>query len=106
MFDLDAAITENVNVETGMDGDENGIEDTIRVRSSAGRRSGPKVPLIVHASPYFYKGGRSDWETNFFVPRGYAVATVALPGTDFSTGCSDVGADLEVLGHQGRSSTG
>ena len=32
------------------------------------------------------------------MPHGYAVATVALPGTDFSTGCSDVGADLEVLG--------
>ena len=99
VFDLDAAITETVNVETGMDGDEDGDVDTIRItitRPNAGPDA--KVPLIVHASPYYFKGSRSDWEHGFFVPRGYAVASVALPGTDFSTGCSDVGADLEVLG--------
>ncbi|MFI7060438.1 CocE/NonD family hydrolase [Kribbella sp. NPDC050124] len=33
-----------------------------------------------------------------YVPRGYAVAFVDMPGTFRSTGCSDVGADLEVLG--------
>jgi X-Pro dipeptidyl-peptidase len=99
VFDIEQAVTENVNVETGMDGDEDGDVDTIRVQVVRPDTSETdKVPLIVHASPYFFKGGRSAWETNFFVPRGYAVATVALPGTDFSTGCSDVGADLEVLG--------
>ncbi len=99
VFDLAQAITEVVNVETGMDGDQDGDIDTIRVNITRPDTSGTdKVPLIVHASPYFAKGSRSAWETAYFVPRGYAVATVALPGTDFSTGCSDVGADLEVLG--------
>lgn len=97
VFDIEQAITETVNVETGMDGDENGVVDTIRVVITR-PDTDQKVPVIVHASPYFGKGGRSAWETGFFVPRGYAVATVALPGTDFSTGCSDVGAELEVIG--------
>jgi X-Pro dipeptidyl-peptidase len=99
VFDIDQAITEVVNVETGMDGDEDGDIDTIRVNvTRPDTAADARVPLIVHASPYFAKGSRSAWETGYFVPRGYAVATVALPGTDFSTGCSDVGADLEVLG--------
>lgn len=99
VFDVEQAITEVVEVKTGMDGDENGIKDTIRVNITRPDTSGSEaVPLIVHASPYYFKDNRYAWETNFFVPYGYAVATVALPGTDFSTGCSDVGADLEVLG--------
>ena len=99
VFDLDATIYEEINIETGMDGDEDGVVDTIRIelaRPDAGPDA--KVPLIVHASPYYFRSGRNAWESSFFVPYGYAVATVALPGTDFSTGCSDVGADLEVLG--------
>ncbi|WP_374568058.1 CocE/NonD family hydrolase [Ideonella sp.] len=99
VFSLAEAVKEVVNVETGFDRDKDGKIDTIKVevtRPNAAR--GAKVPLIIHASPYFFQSARNAWETDFFVPRGYAVATVALPGTDFSTGCADVGGDREVLG--------
>ncbi len=98
-FDKAQAIQEVVDVETGMDSDRDGKVDTIRVdidRPDAAK--GQRVPLIIHASPYFFGGARDAWESDFFVPRGYAVATVALPGTDLSTGCNDVGGEREVLG--------
>ena len=99
VFDADDAIQEVVDVQTGRDTDRDGEMDTIRVElSRPDTAKGDKVPLIVHASPYFFKQGRQAWETGFFVPRGYAVATVALPGTDYSTGCDDVGGLREVLG--------
>jgi X-Pro dipeptidyl-peptidase len=99
VFNIVDAIVENVDVRTEMDGDQDGVKDTIRVQITRPDTSeDEQVPLIVHASPYWFNGSRSTWETNQFVPFGYAVATVSLPGTDFSTGCSDVGADLEVLG--------
>lgn len=97
-FDVDLAVNEVIDVETGMDSDRDGKVDTIRVDLTRPDTAGGKVPLIVHASPYFFEGTRDAWETDFFVPRGYAVATVALPGTDFSTGCDDVGGNREVLG--------
>ncbi|MFO1340688.1 MAG: CocE/NonD family hydrolase [Burkholderiaceae bacterium] len=98
-FNRTAAITEVVDVETGADRDHDGRVDTIRVEiTRPDTAAGDLVPLIVHASPYFFKGARDAWETDFFVPRGYAVATVALPGTDFSTGCADVGGEREVRG--------
>ena len=97
-FDRALAITEVVNVETGADRDHDGKVDTIRVEVTRPDAGGDKVPLIIHASPYFFNGTRDAWETDFFVPRGYAVATVALPGTDFSTGCADVGGEREVRG--------
>lgn len=96
-FNRAAAITEVVNVETGADRDHDGQVDTIRVEVTRPDTT-ERVPLIVHASPYFFQGSRDAWETDFFVPRGYAVATVALPGTDFSTGCADVGGQREVRG--------
>ena len=93
------AITETVNVRTGYDRDKNGKPDAIQVEiTRPATAPGAKVPLIIHASPYFFKDPRSAWETDFFVPFGYAVATVALPGTDFSSGCADVGGEREVLG--------
>jgi X-Pro dipeptidyl-peptidase len=98
-FSAAEAVREVVYVETDSDRDQDGKIDTIKVeitRPNAAR--GAKVPLIIHASPYFFQFPRSAWETDFFVPRGYAVATVALPGTDFSTGCDDVGGHREVLG--------
>jgi X-Pro dipeptidyl-peptidase len=100
VFSMADAIDEQVDVETGMDSDKDGKVDTIRVDiSRPDTAKGQKVPLIVHASPYFFGAGdRGAWETDFFVPRGYAVATVALPGTDFATGCNDVGGKREVLG--------
>ncbi|MFO1337338.1 MAG: CocE/NonD family hydrolase [Burkholderiaceae bacterium] len=96
-FNRAAAITEVINVETGADRDHDGKVDTIRVEVTRPDTT-DLVPLIVHASPYFFRGSRDAWETDFFVPRGYAVATVALPGTDFSTGCADVGGSREVRG--------
>lgn len=99
VFKLKEAVVETVNVETGFDRDHDGQVDTLRVEiTRPNAAEGAKVPLIIHASPYFFQGTRGAWETNFFVPRGYAVATVALPGTDFSTGCADVGGNREVLG--------
>lgn len=96
-FNLAESVSEVIFVETGFDRDRNGVMDTIRVEVTR-PDAGAKVPLIIHASPYFFQSTRSAWETNFFVPRGYAVATVALPGTDYSTGCADVGGKREVLG--------
>jgi X-Pro dipeptidyl-peptidase len=99
VFNRAQAIVETVDVETGYDREHDGKVDTIRVEITRPNTVlGARVPLIIHASPYFFLGARNAWETDFFVPRGYAVATVALPGTDFSTGCADVGGSREVLG--------
>lgn len=99
VFDMAEAVAEVVYVETGFDREHDGKVDTIKVEiTRPATAEGATVPLIIHASPYFFQGNRNAWETNFFVPRGYAVATVALPGTDFSTGCADVGGEREVLG--------
>ena len=98
-FAMELAVKEVVFVDTGFDRDRDGQMDTIKVEVTRPTTAlGAKVPLIIHASPYFNRRTRGGWETNFFVPRGYAVATVALPGTDFSTGCADVGGAREVLG--------
>lgn len=99
VFDMAEAVTEIVYVETGFDREHDGTVDTIKVEiTRPDTAEDATIPLIIHASPYFFQGTRNAWETNFFVPRGYAVATVALPGTDFSTGCADVGGEREVLG--------
>ncbi|TDM09136.1 MAG: hypothetical protein C4K60_07370 [Ideonella sp. MAG2] len=98
-FNRAQAITEVVFVETSRDDDQDGTSDRIRVELTRPNTApGAKVPLIIHASPYFDQQTREVWETDFFVPYGYAVATVALPGTDFSTGCADVGGRREVRG--------
>ena len=98
-FRMAEAVKEVVLVETGYDRERDGVMDTIRVElTRPDATGGAKVPVIIHASPYFFQQPRNPWETNFFVPRGYAVATVALPGTDYSTGCADVGGEREVLG--------
>jgi X-Pro dipeptidyl-peptidase len=113
-YDYDNAIHERVEVEVpGVDGDANGIKDRVSVdliRPGEAARAGIDVPVIIQASPYYAgdsktyfdaKGTRQvfgSWLDNYFVPRGYAVAFVDMPGTFRSTGCSDVGADLEVKG--------
>src|SRR6478735_12032702 len=74
-FDKTDAIHEVVEVETGMDSDRDGKVDTIRVELDRPDAKGKKVPLIVHASPYWFQDPRSAWETGFFLPHGYAVAT-------------------------------
>jgi X-Pro dipeptidyl-peptidase len=95
-FDPAAAISERIEVDTGTDGDQDGDVDRIYV-DLLRPDTAEKVPLIVRASPYYGLGPRG-WEQSYFVPRGYAVAKVSLPGTDRSTGCDDVGGDLEVIG--------
>jgi X-Pro dipeptidyl-peptidase len=99
VFNTALAVKETVYVETGYDRDRDGQVDTIKVElTRPDTAPGALVPLIIHASPYYARGTRGGWEADFFVPRGYAVTTVALPGTDFSTGCADVGGNREVLG--------
>jgi X-Pro dipeptidyl-peptidase len=95
-FKMTQAISEVIFIETGFDRDQNGVMDTIRVSLSRPDASA-KVPLIIHASPYIRRP-KDFWEIEFFVPRGYAVASVSLPGTHLSTGCADVGGEFEVLG--------
>lgn len=98
-FNRAEAVREVVYVETDADRDQDGKLDTLKVEiTRPNAAQGDRVPLIIHASPYFFQFPRAEWETDFFVPRGYAVATVALPGTDFSSGCDDVGGHREVLG--------
>jgi X-Pro dipeptidyl-peptidase len=113
-YDYDNAIHERVEVEVpGADGDANGIKDRITVdiiRPGEAAQAGIDVPVIIQASPYYASDPKQyfdangtrqvfgSWLDNYFVPRGYAVAFVDMPGTDRSTGCSDVGADLEVKG--------
>ena len=63
------SIHEVVDVETGMDSDRDGKVDTIRVDiSRPDTAKGQKVPLIVHASPYFSEQARSAWETGLLRP--------------------------------------
>ncbi|WP_410788877.1 CocE/NonD family hydrolase [Kribbella sp. C-35] len=113
-YDYDNAIHEKVQVDVPrLDGDANGITDQITVdiiRPGEAAQAAIDVPVIIQASPYYAgdpttyfdaTGTRQvfgSWLDNYFVPRGYAVAFVDMPGTFRSTGCSDVGADLEVLG--------
>ncbi len=57
---------------------------------------GEKVPVVVHASPYFNDLSIIDYRertgrlTENLVPHGYAVALVAVRGTADSGGCSDL----------------
>ncbi|ADB29550.1 Xaa-Pro dipeptidyl-peptidase [Kribbella flavida DSM 17836] len=113
-YDYDNAVHERVEVEVpGVDGDANGVKDRVTVdivRPGEAAQAGIDVPVIIQASPYYAGDPKNyfdadgtrqvygSWLDNYFVPRGYAVAFVDMPGTFRSTGCSDVGADLEVLG--------
>ncbi|GAA1590751.1 Xaa-Pro dipeptidyl-peptidase [Kribbella sancticallisti] len=113
-YDYDNAIHERVEVEVpGIDSDANGIKDRLTVdiiRPGEAAQAGVDVPVIIQASPYYAGDNKAyfdadgtrqvfgSWLDNYFVPRGYAVAFVDMPGTFRSTGCSDVGGDYEVLG--------
>ncbi len=113
-YDYDNAIHERIAVDVPKtDNDENGVTDQITVdiiRPGEAAQAGIDVPVIIQASPY-YAGDPATyfdangirqvygtWLDNYFVPRGYAVAFVDMPGTNRSTGCTDVGGDFEVLG--------
>ncbi|GAA0571622.1 CocE/NonD family hydrolase [Kribbella sandramycini] len=113
-YDYDNAIRERIAVDVPKtDNDANGVTDQITVdiiRPGEAAAAGIDVPVIIQASPYYAgdprnyfddKGIRQiygSWLDNYFVPRGYAVAFVDMPGTHRSTGCTDVGGDYEVLG--------
>jgi X-Pro dipeptidyl-peptidase len=113
-YDYDNAIHERVEVEVpGVDADANGVKDRVTVdiiRPGEAAQAGIDIPVIIQASPYYARDPKTyfddagtrqiygSWLDNYFVPRGYAVAFVDMPGTFRSTGCSDVGADFEVLG--------
>lgn len=109
-YQLSDAILEHVYVQADMDSDGDGREDLIRADIQRPRTpSGITVPSIIGASGYF--GAPIDtttkpyvdpehrdtsdlssmpgWENNYFVPRGYAVLSVDVAGTNFSEGCVD-----------------
>lgn len=114
-FSYADAIRETTYVEIPFDRDRDGRRD--RVAADVIRpRTGAEVPVIMAASPYYRCCGRGTeaelkaygpdgdptrfplFYDNYFVPRGYAVVLVDLPGTNRSTGCLDVGGRSEVLG--------
>jgi X-Pro dipeptidyl-peptidase len=111
------AIRESVWVTTPNDSDVDGKPDTVAVdviRPREAAAAGIRVPVIMDASPYYATLGRGNeserkkygsdgtittfplYYDNYFVPRGYAVVQVDLPGTTRSTGCDDVGGPTEV----------
>lgn len=99
--------------------------DVIRPKETA---TGLKVPVIFEASPYFapsvqanaqstdrryrpdFSGGYKDddddgvpskfkgYYDNYFVPRGYAVVQVDMPGTRYSEGCAAVDGNDVMAG--------
>ncbi|MEG9519353.1 Xaa-Pro dipeptidyl-peptidase [Saccharopolyspora indica] len=106
-------VRETVWVETGLDGDGDGVVDRVAadiVRPSADQ----PVPVIMDASPYYSccgRGNESELKTydeqgrpvgfpqfydNYFVPRGYATVLVDLSGTNRSEGCVDVGGASDI----------
>jgi X-Pro dipeptidyl-peptidase len=112
------AIRERVWVDTDFDSDRDGTNDVIRVDviRPAATEQGLKVPVIIDDSPYYTTLGRGSesehkadvdgdglldrWPLfydNYFVPRGYAVALVDMPGTAGSTGCPTIQAANENL---------
>lgn len=112
-YDYDNAIREKIEVEVPTDGDANGQRDRVTIdviRPGEAAQAGIDVPVIVQASPYYASDPASNfdgngvrqtfnsWLDNYFVPRGYAVIWADMAGTNRSTGCSDVGAKLEIAG--------
>jgi X-Pro dipeptidyl-peptidase len=111
------AIRESVWVNTGLDGDGDGVPDRVAadiIRPSEPAAAGQRVPVIMDASPYYSCCGRGNenqvktydangnpvgfplYYDNYFVPRGYAVVLVDLAGTDRSDGCVDVGGPSDI----------
>lgn len=112
-YEYDNAIRERVQVQVPTDGDANGVPDRVTIdviRPGEAAQAGIDVPVIIQASPYYAQNPASyfdangtrqvfnTWLDNYFVPRGYAVVFVDMAGTFRSTGCTDVGAELEVQG--------
>jgi X-Pro dipeptidyl-peptidase len=117
VYSYAAAIRETVWVEIPFDRDRDGRPDRVAadvVRPREPAAAGRPVPVIMEASPYYRCCGRGNeselkaygpdgdpvtfplFYDNYFVPRGYAVVLVDLPGTARSTGCLDVGGRSDV----------
>ena len=110
------AIRESVWVEAP-DLDGNGEPDRVAVDIVRPREldGESRVPIVMDASPYYSCCGRGNesekklynargeprkfplYYDNYFVPRGYAYVAVDMAGTSRSTGCTDQGADSDVL---------
>ena len=118
-YSFSKAIHESVLVSTRFDSDSDGRPDKVSVdliRPREPATAGVKVPVIMIASPYndqSKSGARSEVKKYdatgtittlptdldiYYVPRGYAVAMVDLPGTSRSTGCMDTGGPVEIGG--------
>ncbi|UYM07401.1 CocE/NonD family hydrolase [Solicola gregarius] len=115
-YDYADAIRETVWVEAP-DLDGNGepdrvAADIIRPRELNGEA---QIPVVMDASPYYSCCGRGNeselklynarggpekfplYYDNYFVPRGYGYVAVDMAGTSRSTGCTDEGADSDIL---------
>ncbi|MET0424141.1 MAG: Xaa-Pro dipeptidyl-peptidase [Actinoplanes sp.] len=105
-------IREQVWVQTPVDSDADGRPDRVAVRIIR-PGSGPRVPAILEASPYFAgihqavnhtdldRSARipsSGLLDDYFVPRGYAVLSADSLGTGGSDGCPTSGGRNETLG--------
>ena len=115
-YDYGNAIRESAWVEAP-DLDGNGEPDQVAVDIIRPRELDGKseVPIVMDASPYYSCCGRGNesekklynargeprkfplYYDNYFVPRGYAYVAVDMGGTSRSTGCTDQGADSDVL---------
>lgn len=112
------AVRETVYVEVPFDRDGDGRRDRVAadvIRPREPAAAGRRVPVIMEAGPYYRCCGRGNeaeltaygpdgdptafplFYDNYFVPRGYAVVLVDLPGTARSTGCLDTGGRSEVV---------
>jgi X-Pro dipeptidyl-peptidase len=117
VYSYKKAVRETVWVDDGLDSDHDGKNDRIDVdiiRPSEPAAAGRKVPVIMDASAYYTTVGRGNesqrttydaqgrprqfplFYDNYFVPRGYAVAAVDLPGTGRSDGCTDAGGPTDI----------
>ncbi|WP_219825560.1 Xaa-Pro dipeptidyl-peptidase [Nonomuraea typhae] len=117
VFSYAEAIREFAMVQSPVDSDGDGRKDLIRADIVRPKETGDglRVPVILHASPYFDTGLGWQRETksydqsgnatkiplfldNYFVPRGYAVVSVDMTGTAKSGGCPTGGGASDVLG--------
>jgi X-Pro dipeptidyl-peptidase len=93
------AVRQKVWVEAPMDSDHDGRRDRIAVYLI--RPAGaPKVPVILQATPYLTADTAPtfpEWYDEYFVPRGYAFAEVAVQGTAESEGCPTTGGRPDTL---------
>jgi len=115
-YRYDNAIRESVWVQAP-DLDGNGEPDRVAVDIIRPREldGESRVPIVMDASPYYSCCGRGNesekklynargepqkfplYYDNYFVPRGYAYVAVDMAGTSRSTGCTDEGADSDVV---------